>query len=58
MEKDAEGNEHVILKKYSVTFDVKDNANFALTNLFNGNKELSELKHLHVFLDFSKNVTP
>ncbi|KAI8421682.1 hypothetical protein MSG28_009670 [Choristoneura fumiferana] len=42
MEKDAEGNEHVILKKYSFTFDVKDHANFALTNLFNGNKELSD----------------
>nr|3E8T_A Chain A, Takeout-like protein 1 [Epiphyas postvittana]3E8W_A Chain A, Takeout-like protein 1 [Epiphyas postvittana]4G0S_A Chain A, Takeout-like protein 1 [Epiphyas postvittana]4G0S_B Chain B, Takeout-like protein 1 [Epiphyas postvittana] len=42
MEKDAEGVDHVIFKKYTVTFDVKDNAQFGLTNLFNGNKELSD----------------
>ncbi|XP_075975237.1 circadian clock-controlled protein daywake-like [Anticarsia gemmatalis] len=35
-------NEHVKPKKYSFEFEVKDDAHFHLTNLFNGNKQLSE----------------
>lgn len=42
LEKDDEGKEHMVPNKYSYDFDVKENANFNLTNLFNGNKELSE----------------
>ncbi|XP_063622203.1 circadian clock-controlled protein daywake-like [Cydia splendana] len=42
VEKDAEGKDHMIPTKYSFDFDVRDNAHFGLTNLFNGNKELSD----------------
>lgn len=42
MEKDADGNDIVVPKKYDFQFDVKDNAHFTLTGLFNGNTELSE----------------
>ncbi|CAG5028552.1 unnamed protein product [Parnassius apollo] len=39
---EKEGKVFLIPKSYSFKFDVKDGANFDLTNLFNGNKELSE----------------
>ncbi|XP_047990606.1 circadian clock-controlled protein daywake-like [Leguminivora glycinivorella] len=42
VEKDAQGKEHMVPTKYSFDFDVRDNAHFSLTNLFNGNKELSD----------------
>ncbi|XP_061714328.1 circadian clock-controlled protein daywake-like [Cydia pomonella] len=42
VEKDAQGKEYVVPTKYSFDFDVRDNAHFSLTNLFNGNKELSD----------------
>lgn len=32
----------MVPKKYDFKFEVKDNAHFSLTGLFNGNKELSE----------------
>ncbi|CAK1585322.1 unnamed protein product [Parnassius mnemosyne] len=39
---EKEGKVFLIPKSYSFKFDVKNGANFDLTNLFNGNKELSE----------------
>ncbi|XP_049872278.1 circadian clock-controlled protein daywake-like [Pectinophora gossypiella] len=42
MEKGADGKEYVKPTKYEFAFDVKDNAHFSLTGLFNGNKELSD----------------
>ncbi|CAH2047054.1 unnamed protein product, partial [Iphiclides podalirius] len=41
MEK-KDGKEYVKPKSYTFKFDVRDGAVFDLTNLFNGNKELSE----------------
>lgn len=37
-----DNKDYVKLTKYEYDFDVKDNANYQLTNLFNGNKELSD----------------
>lgn len=34
--------EYIVPKKLRFDFEVKDNASFNLTNLFNGNKELSK----------------
>ncbi|XP_063534644.1 circadian clock-controlled protein daywake-like [Cydia strobilella] len=42
VEKDAQGKDHMVPTKYSFDFDIRDNAHFSLTNLFNGNKELSD----------------
>lgn len=42
MTKDANGKDVINLKSYKYKYDVKDNANFQLTNLFNGNKILSK----------------
>lgn len=42
MDKDAEGKDHVLPTKYDFTFDIKDGAHFNLSNLFNGNKDLSK----------------
>lgn len=42
MEKDAEGKNHVLPLKYDFTFEIKDGAHYNLTNLFNGNKDLSK----------------
>lgn len=42
MEKDAEGKDHVLPTKYDFKFDIKDGAHFNMTNLFNGNKDLSK----------------
>lgn len=42
MEKDAEGKIHVLPTKYDFNFDIKDGAHFNMTNLFNGNKDLSK----------------
>ncbi|CAH0587015.1 unnamed protein product [Chrysodeixis includens] len=42
MVKDSEGKDHVKPKKYHFDFEVKEGANYQLSNLFNGNKELSE----------------
>lgn len=41
-QKGADGKDYVLPQKYDFTFDVKDGANFNLTNLFNGNKDLSK----------------
>ncbi|KAJ0183224.1 hypothetical protein K1T71_001200 [Dendrolimus kikuchii] len=47
--KNANGKDVIDLKSYKYTYDVKDNAHFHLTNLFNGNKELSDT--LHTFMN-------
>lgn len=44
-EKGDDDKEYVVPKKLHFDFEVRDNANFQLTNLFNGNKELG--KYLH-----------
>ncbi|GBP47794.1 Circadian clock-controlled protein [Eumeta japonica] len=41
MKKGEDGKEVIVPNDYRVRFEVKDNAHFALTNLFNGNAELS-----------------
>ncbi|CAG9787827.1 unnamed protein product [Diatraea saccharalis] len=48
-EKDGEGKTHIVPKKYHFDFEVKDGAHFTLTNLFNGNKQLSDA--MHTFLN-------
>ncbi|CAH2982499.1 unnamed protein product [Chilo suppressalis] len=45
-EQDGEGKNHIVPKKLHFDFEVKDGAHFTLTNLFNGNKELSDAMHL------------
>ncbi|CAH0587014.1 unnamed protein product [Chrysodeixis includens] len=40
--KGDDGKDHIKLKKYKFEFDVKDSGHYHLTNLFNGNKQLSE----------------
>lgn len=50
---EKDGKAHVALKSYSFKFNVKDGAAFDLTNLFNGNKELSKynlFKYLFILL--------
>lgn len=42
VEKGDDGKDYLVPKKLHFDFEVKDNANFVLTNLFNGNKELSK----------------
>ncbi|XP_026733515.1 circadian clock-controlled protein-like [Trichoplusia ni] len=42
MVKDSEGKDHIKPKKYHFDFEVKEGAHYHLSNLFNGNKELSE----------------
>ncbi|XP_028177821.1 circadian clock-controlled protein-like [Ostrinia furnacalis] len=49
IEKNADGDEIVVPKKYDFQFEVKDGAHFTMTNLFNGNKELSDT--MHTFLN-------
>lgn len=46
--KTSDGKDMIDLKGYKYKYDVKDGANFQLTNLFNGNKILS--KSIIVFL--------
>ncbi|XP_053604907.1 circadian clock-controlled protein daywake-like [Plodia interpunctella] len=41
----SDGKERVVPKKLHYEFEVLGNAHFALTNLFNGNKDLSEAMH-------------
>lgn len=43
MGKTSDGKDMIDLKSYKYKYDVKDGANFHLTNLFNGNKVLSKL---------------
>ncbi|KOB52916.1 Juvenile hormone binding protein-like protein, partial [Operophtera brumata] len=43
IEKGDDGKEYVVPKDLHFDFEVRDNANFQLTNLFNGNKELSDI---------------
>uniref|UniRef100_A0A2A4JM86 Uncharacterized protein n=1 Tax=Heliothis virescens TaxID=7102 RepID=A0A2A4JM86_HELVI len=40
--KNADGKDVIKPKKYNFDFDVKEHAHYHLSNLFNGNKELSE----------------
>ncbi|XP_026733950.1 circadian clock-controlled protein-like [Trichoplusia ni] len=40
--KDSEGKDHIKPKKFHFDFEVKEGAHFHLSNLFNGNKELSD----------------
>ncbi|XP_026733517.1 circadian clock-controlled protein-like [Trichoplusia ni] len=40
--KGSDDKDHIKLKKYKFEFDVKENGHYHLTNLFNGNKQLSE----------------
>ncbi|KAG6447736.1 hypothetical protein O3G_MSEX005144 [Manduca sexta] len=61
VEKGADGKDHIAPKKLDYDFEVVDNAQFSLTNLFNGNKELSDtmLKFLNenwkqISLEFGK----
>ncbi|XP_072932365.1 circadian clock-controlled protein daywake-like [Epargyreus clarus] len=42
IEKKADGKEYVQFKNYSFDYDVKGNADYRMTNLFKGNKELSD----------------
>lgn len=49
VEKAEDGKDHIVLKKYDFDFDVRENAHFELSNLFNGNKELSKI--IHSFLN-------
>ncbi|XP_013192557.1 circadian clock-controlled protein daywake [Amyelois transitella] len=49
LKKTADGKERVAPKKLHFDFEVMGNAHFTLTNLFNGNKELSEA--MHAFLN-------
>ncbi|XP_068617292.1 circadian clock-controlled protein daywake-like [Battus philenor] len=39
---ERDGKKHIAPKSYTYKYEVKDGANFDLTNLFNGNKELSD----------------
>ncbi|KAG6447735.1 hypothetical protein O3G_MSEX005138 [Manduca sexta] len=41
--KNADGKDTIELKSYKYNYKVKDNAHFHLTNLFNGNKQLSDV---------------
>lgn len=53
MAKDADEKNHVEPTHYGFEFEVKDNARFNLTNLFNGNKQLSKIflySHFKIFL--------
>lgn len=50
--KDADGKYIMDLKSFTLSFDVRDSAHFDLTNLFNGNKELSKLYASVRFRDF------
>lgn len=43
--KNAEGKDVIELKSYKFKFDARESVNFHLTNLFNGNKELSDAMH-------------
>ncbi|KOB68961.1 Juvenile hormone binding protein-like protein [Operophtera brumata] len=43
IEKGDNGKDYVVPKDLHFDFEVRDNANFQLTNLFNGNKELSDI---------------
>lgn len=40
--KNADGKDIIKPTKYNFDFEVKDHAHYHLTNLFNGNKELSK----------------
>lgn len=42
MKKKNDNKDYIQLKKYSFEFEVIDSAHFHLTNLFNGNKQLSK----------------
>lgn len=42
LEKNDDGDEIIVPKKLDFQFEVKDGAHFTMTNLFNGNKELSK----------------
>ncbi|KAL4713185.1 hypothetical protein ACJJTC_018830 [Scirpophaga incertulas] len=46
IEVDGDGKTHYVPNKYSFDFEVKDNTHFTLTNLFNGNKDLSDTMHM------------
>ncbi|XP_052755294.1 circadian clock-controlled protein daywake-like [Galleria mellonella] len=43
--KNSDGKDFIEVKSYKYKYDVKTNANFRLTNLFNGNKQLSDTMH-------------
>ncbi|XP_013192569.2 circadian clock-controlled protein daywake [Amyelois transitella] len=43
--KNSDGKDVLDLKSYKFKYDVKTNANFHMTNLFNGNKVLSDTLH-------------
>ncbi|KAL0880083.1 hypothetical protein ABMA27_002575 [Loxostege sticticalis] len=49
LEKNDDGDEIIVPKKLDFQFEVKDGAHFTMTNLFNGNKELSDT--MHTFLN-------
>ncbi|XP_031766736.2 circadian clock-controlled protein daywake-like [Galleria mellonella] len=49
LKKGSDGKDRVVPKKYEFVFEVLGNAHFELTNLFNGNKELSD--SMHIFLN-------
>lgn len=55
VEKAEDGKDHIVLKKYDFDFDVRENAHFELSNLFNGNKELSKYCHCN-FTDESYSI--
>lgn len=42
IQKGDDNKSYVVPKKLDFEFEVKDNTHFHLTNLFNGNKELSK----------------
>ncbi|XP_062531222.1 protein takeout isoform X2 [Bombyx mori] len=41
--KNSEGKDVIDLSSYRYSYDVKDNAHFHMTNLFNGNKQLGDV---------------
>lgn len=46
IKKDSNGKDVIALSGYKYKYDVKDGAQYMLTNLFNGNKQLSKWKLL------------
>ncbi|XP_059049962.1 circadian clock-controlled protein daywake-like [Achroia grisella] len=49
LKKGTDGKERIAPKKYEFEFEVLGNAHFEMSNLFNGNKELSH--SMHIFLN-------
>ena len=47
--KDANGVDVIELKSYKYTYENNENTHFKLTNLFNGNKQLSKYRRLSAF---------